>query len=114
MWQSFLPYLARECMLNDSLGEERRAQVGVLLSRHLNAAQTALARRLARETLLAALDEAASPKNPPRPEDDAGLASLARGARALLPGIDWWKVQNRVWDLGVGKFPLLAKELGFR
>jgi alpha-amylase/alpha-mannosidase (GH57 family) len=123
LWGTFLPYLARECMENDAIDAERILVAAQILARHLTAAQAALARDMARESLLAALDDAAAPgRSPqsgqtprtPRSLDDAALAARARKARGLLPGMDWWAVQNRLWELGAHAFPLLAAELGFR
>lgn len=48
------------------------------------------------------------------PDDDPTLAEWARRVKIMLADMDWWAVQNRLWEYGTENFPLLAKELGFR
>lgn len=44
---------------------------------------------------------------------DAHLARQVAMVQAVFPENDWWAVQNKVWELGVGQWPLLASQLGF-
>ena len=51
---------------------------------------------------------------PGQPQDDATLALWVRRVRGMVTDMDWWAVQNRVWERGLKYYPILAKELGFR
>ncbi|MDR2893257.1 MAG: DUF3536 domain-containing protein [Deltaproteobacteria bacterium] len=47
--------------------------------------------------------------------DDAGLAAAVRRAVRVLPEMNWWKVQNYLWDEGLCKegYPGTASVVGF-
>ena len=124
-WTGFMPYLLAEAMCNDAVTEGQRAQLTSLFAMHLSDRDKALAGKLVRERLLAGLEPAAgqsagqngaqfSKDVDGQPQDDATLALWVRRARAMLADLDWWAVQNRVWERGLKAYPILAKELGFR
>jgi len=106
-WTGFMPYLAVECMMNDTLSEKQCMQLERILSQHLLATPKNLAADLVRRHMLDALE------NPSYKQNDATLAAWVRRVRRIMPDMDWWAVQNSVWELGREKYPALAEELGF-
>lgn len=121
-WVGFIPYLVVETMCSDSLSEKQRSQIQVLLSLHLSARAKRLAMTLVSETMMAALTKAVGKEPasgdqalvPARSMDDQALALWGRRLRLVMPDMDWWTIQNFLWDIGTHHFPSLAKELGFR
>ena len=103
-WIGFVPYLVVENMVNAALSPKQRRQLEVVLSLHLTARSKALARNLVQERMLAGLEEG---------RDDATLSAWAQRVRYVMPDMDWWAVQNLVWEKGRGAYPALARELGF-
>lgn len=113
-WFPILPYLPAAAMSGAGLPAESRERLRGILERHLCGYGKRLARQVVRESMLAALPgDAPAPQTGPH-EDDEALARAAREAYRLLPDMDWWDVQNRIWELGPASFPALAFELGFR
>ena len=121
-WVGFIPYLVVETMCGDSLSEKQRSQIQALLSLHLSARAKRLAMTLVSETMMAALNKAAGSGKtdgdaalvPSGSVNDETLALWARRLRLVMPDMDWWTIQNTLWDLGIHTFPSLARELGFR
>lgn len=113
-WSPVLPYLPAAAMRGAGLSAKSRERLRGILERQLSGYGRRLAQQVVREAMLAAL-----PGSPPAPQtgphaDDEALARAAREAYRLLPDMDWWDVQNRLWELGTASFPALASELGFR
>jgi hypothetical protein len=106
-WIEFMPCMAVECMISDTLSSRQRAQLEVILSLHLPVKAKALTQNLIRRHMLDALE------TPDHGRDDQTLALWARRVRQIMPDMDWWAVQNSVWELGREKYPALAGELGF-
>ncbi len=106
LWNGFLAFLPFACMRDEHLAPERREQVAALLSRHLAPREKILAGKAVERVLLQHLAEPGA--------DDALLASWAERVRPMLPDMDWWAVQNAVWERWPQKLPLLAAVLGFR
>jgi len=106
-WTGFMPYVAVECMISDTLSPKQRMQLEVILSLHLPAGVKALTQNLIQRHMLDALE------TPGHGRDDQTLAEWVRRVRHIMPDMDWWAVQNRVWELGKEKYPALAEELGF-
>lgn len=113
-WPPILPYLPIAAMRDKDLPAEKAQLLRAILDRQL----IGYAKRLAEENVMdLMLDALSSPKligRNPIFADDAGLAKAVRTANLLLPDINWWSVQNRLWDLGPASFPALAGELNFR
>jgi hypothetical protein len=113
-WAGFVPYILLEAMQSGDMPDARLDQLHKLFSLHLTERPKALARKLAEEALLASLPPmGASPKQEAGLPSDAVLAEWVRRARLLLPEAYFWTAQNRLWDLGLSKYPKLARELGF-
>lgn len=112
-WVGFVPYLAVECMVSDYITPTQRRQVEVLLSLHLSKRAKVLAREAVTEVMLSAF-EGCGLGDCREPRDDATLSAWAQRVHHVMPDMDWWAVQNKVWELGLAKYPLLSKELGFR
>ena len=112
-WIALGPYVILACVTEEKLEEAVRHQTAAFLSG--TAAPPAAQEKAARLIEQALLEELAH-RNSTAPESISGLASWVRRARSLLPGITWWRAQNRVWGLGVCKpeYLALAEELGFR
>jgi len=106
-WIGFMPYMGVEYMINDTLSPEQRTQLEAILSLHLPVRAKALTQNLIRRHLLDALE------TPGHGRDDQTLAGWAGRVRRIMPDMDWWAVQNSVWELGREKYPALAEELGF-
>jgi hypothetical protein len=104
------PHLALECVLDQDLAADKRAQAQALLLRHLSPDGALLASRLLAEELLARL-KAALAYSPGAPTDGV-LASMVQRAAVLAPA-DLWVLQNRLWEAGPRRFPALAASLGF-
>ena len=128
-WVGFMPYLLVEAMRSEKTDDEQRTRIKRLLDMHLSPRGRALTGNLVRELLLnglksdsASLTSGASEQQgaqpsetfPSQPQDDATLALWVRRARSMMADMDWWAVQNRIWERGLKNYPLLAKELGFR
>lgn len=113
-WFPILPYLPAASMRGAGLSAESRERLRGILERHLSGYGKRLAQDVVREVMLAALPDSAPPPGAGPHTDDAALAHAAREACQLLPDMDWWDVQNRLWALGPASFPALASELGFR
>ena len=124
-WVGFMPYLLVEAMRNDAVTDKQREQLKALFAMHLSDRAKALAGELVREQVLAGLtpvaEETFAQKQtrqtevfPGQPQDDAVLALWVRRVRGMVADMDWWAVQNRVWERGLKIYPILAKELGFR
>jgi Domain of unknown function (DUF3536). len=109
-WIGFIPYMLLESMLDDGLSVKQRMQVERILSLHLTRRSKSLARHLVTETVLENLEADAPASDQSR---DAVFAEWVRRVRFVMPDMDWWAVQNKVWGLGPSKYPALAKELGF-
>ena len=110
LYQGLMPYMAVEAVLNETgetLSPERRAQVEALLLRHLSPESLILANRLVSEAILERLASSGT-------EADPVLAELLRRAKALLPEMDTWDIQNKVWEMHPRSVPLLATGLRFR
>ncbi len=130
-WAALIPYLPLESLCLEDLSEQQRVQVKTILSLHLPPSAKALSEHLLREAFLQALatperpaPQAGSrclrtrykthePCCPAEPYSDARLAAWARQVHALLPDMDWWAVQNRIWEKGPDSCPLLAEALYF-
>jgi len=106
-WTTIMPYLAVEYMINDRLPETQQIQLERILSQHLPDKARTLAADLMRRYMLGALE------NPSHGQNDATLAAWAGRVNRIMPDMDWWTVQNSVWELGREKYPALAGELGF-
>lgn len=124
-WLGVMPYLLVEAMRDDTVTDAQRRQIKTLITMHLPDRARVLAGDLVRECLLAGLEPAAmeapeirharqAEKFHVQPQDDATLALWVRRVRGILADMDWWAVQNRVWERGLKIYPILAKELGFR
>ena len=117
LWVGFLPYLVVECMYANDISEAQRRQVEVILSLHLSHRAKTLAQHLVEKALLNALEDYANHKPtgaPGNAPDDATLADWVSRVRHIMPDMDWWAVQNKVWERGIASWPALARELGFR
>ena len=104
LWEPFRPALAWMYVAGEAHGELLEA---FLMDTALpGGAMAELGERVA----LYMLDELAG--DAPRWED---LEAMARRALALAPGLDWWRVQNRLWELipEVADAAPLARLLGF-
>ncbi len=106
MWVEFAPYLALESMRDDVLPDEVRGQMDAMIALHLSPHAASLTAGLVRDAFL---EQLAGPQ-----VNEARLVSWVRRARRMLPDMDWWPVQNKVWELGVKHLPALGAELGFR
>ena len=104
-WVGIMPYMVVEYMMNDTLSSGQRMQLETILSLHLSARAKALSSSLVQRHMLDAL------KN--RDRNDETLAAWVRRVRQIMPDMDWWTVQNSVWELGKEKYPAFAGELGF-
>ncbi|MDR1490744.1 MAG: DUF3536 domain-containing protein [Desulfovibrio sp.] len=104
LWAGLAPYLALEYMNNRSLEEKKRLQLGAILIRLLDGQTREMTARLLNRDILAALDAG---------ESDAALALMMRRARQIIPDMDWWEAQNRIWLLGPRRYPQCARELNF-
>lgn len=116
-WVGFIPYLVLESMYGDHLTDRQRQQVETILSLHLSDRAKQLAKNLVEQAFRASLDKAEqkdAPAGQPAPPDDATLATWVQRVKTVLPDMDWWSVQNKLWETGLAKFPALAKALGFR
>ena len=110
-WTPVLPYVPAAAMFAVELSDANRERLREILERQLSGYARRLAEAVVRERLLEALEAAdATPVH----SGDHALARAVSTARLLLPGMDCWSVQNRLWELGPGAFPALAAELGFR
>ncbi|MDR0339073.1 MAG: DUF3536 domain-containing protein [Desulfovibrio sp.] len=105
-WFGIIPYLVVECMYGNILSDEQRRQVEVFLSLHFSKRAKALATTLVENAVITALENG--------DKSDDTLATWARRVRHVMPDMDWWHVQNVIWERGLSRYPLLAKELGFR
>lgn len=130
LWSGLLPYLAVNLMCNEALDEQRRESLYSLLAMGLSAQERTLAGRMASaifsEALLNRKKVQALPLSFPcdtksdeilprdSAVDDALLAVWARRLRRILPDMDWWAVQNALWETGSESFPAFAEELHFR
>jgi len=104
-WTGFMPYLAVEYIMNDTLSETQQSQLEQILSLHLPGKAKILTAELVRRHMLSALES--------HNRDDATLAAWTRRVNRIIPDMDWWAVQNSVWELGREKYPALAGEFGF-
>ncbi|MDR2800564.1 MAG: hypothetical protein LBB52_04755, partial [Desulfovibrio sp.] len=104
LWVGIAPYLALEYMNSRYLEEKRRSQLGSILTRLLDGQTRETAVRLLRRDILAALDAGGS---------DAEIALMLRRARQIIPDMDWWEEQNKIWVLGPRRYPQCARELNF-
>ena len=92
-------------MYAEDFGDKRREQLATGLARYMGPGSRTLAGQLATDGLIRALGEG-------HPQD-AKLAEWVRRVRLALPDMDWWAVQNHLWDKGTEKWPLLSAELYF-
>ncbi len=93
-WAALAPYLVLACATDDGLDEARRAQGAEFIrTLALSPAVREKAARLVEEALLAGLAAAAP--------DWAALARRVERARALLPDMNWWAVQNAFRQSGL-------------
>jgi hypothetical protein len=117
-WLGFMPYLPVEAMCSEAVTDKQRVQLKALCDLHLPSRERALAASLIREHVLAEIDDdagvGAAVQHSVQAGDDSSLALWVRRARSMMPDMDWWAVQNRVWERGLKRYPILAKELGFR
>jgi hypothetical protein len=104
------PYLALESVLAANLTPDKRVQVRTILDQRLTPDGALLAARILTEEILARLDAALS-SSPGAPTDEA-LASLVQRAKTLVP-LNGWEIQNRLWETGIRRFPVLAGALDF-
>lgn len=104
-WAGMMPYLALASILSGYPHEAARTQLAAIFSTYADPAARALAKRMVGEYFLQSLDANSS--------DDATLALQAHGIRGIVPDMDWWAVQNRLWDVGLERYPLLSRELFF-
>jgi len=103
-----------ESMLDDGLSVKQRMQVERILSLHLTRRSKSLARHLVTETVLENLKAGADADAPAFGQTrDVVFAEWVRRVRFVMPDMDWWAVQNKVWSLGPSNYPALARELGF-
>ncbi len=117
-WVSALPYTVPLAMKSAILTNSNREQLRVILEMHLNTAGKKLAQKLVEEEVLLGLHRCTplgkeEATNRCVLADDATLAVWVERVTQLLPDMDWWNVQNTVWELGVGKLPETAKRLRF-
>ena len=113
-WIGFIPYMLLESMLDDGLSVKQRMQVERILSLHLTRRSKSLARHLVTETVLENLKADADADAPVFGQSrDVVFAEWVRRVRFVMPDMDWWAVQNKVWGLGPSNYPVLARELGF-
>ncbi len=104
-WAAVLPYLPAAAIDAEGIGIEELELPAAFLAEDLSPAQRREAEGAAERALLAEL-EAEAP-------NDARLAGAVERVAALLPGMNWWRVQNRLWDKGIRTLPKLAERLGF-
>lgn len=109
-WVGFTPYMLVESMLADGLSVKKRMQVEQILAQQLAARSKTLARRLVIEAFVKGIDLDRENGGPCK---DATFAEWARRVRFVMPDMDWWEVQNKIWDLGISAYPCLAAEIGF-
>ncbi|MCL1889949.1 MAG: DUF3536 domain-containing protein, partial [Desulfovibrionaceae bacterium] len=107
-WTVIAPYLPLAVYL-DQIPEKALEQIRDLVNLHLAGDE---ARALAVELLEAALLEDLRQGS----KQDAELCAAVKRARAVFEGMDWWRVQNVLWN---GRqirreFMRTAEELGFR
>lgn len=116
-WTPVLPYLPAAAMFAVELIDDNRERLRKVLERQLSDYARRLAEAVVRERLLEALDALnvlGATGAAPAHSGDRALARAVSTATLLLPGMDWWIVQNRLWELGPAAFPALAEALGFR
>lgn len=104
-WAGMMPYLVLTSVLSGYPDDAARTQLASIFSTYSDPGSRALARRITGEYFLQALDADGG--------EDAKLAAQARGIRGIMPDMDWWEVQNRLWDVGRERYPLLSRELFF-
>ncbi len=104
-WAALLPYLPTAAAMEEKLATEVGKSLRELLGGNLGSAQRRRAEALAEERLCSALEDGTL--------DDGGMAAAVVRLDAVLPGMGRWRLQNTLWDLGVKKFPLLARRLGY-
>ncbi|MDR0828428.1 MAG: DUF3536 domain-containing protein [Desulfovibrio sp.] len=109
LWAALAPYLALEYMKSDKIEDSKREQLGKILSLLLTDNLRELAALLLRREILIGLDE----NGGERTIDDSCLAQWAQRTRLIIPDMDWWEVQNKIWTLGIGSYPQSARELHF-
>ena len=104
-WAGLMPYLVLASIFTDYPDTAGRKQLASIFSIYSDPAARALARRMVGEYFLQAMNESGI--------EDARLAEQARGIKAIMPDMDWWVVQNSLWDAGREQYPLLSRELFF-
>jgi hypothetical protein len=104
-WVGIMPYVIVEYMMNDTLSSGQRMQLEAVFSMHLPAGAETLAKHLMQRHMLNTLES--------HKHDDELLAAWVHRVHRIMPDMDWWAVQNSVWELGREKYPALAEELGF-
>ncbi len=108
-WADLAPYLILVCAMDDTLPEEKRSQ-GAAFVRALSLPPVARqkAERLLHNVLLT---EMAAPA-----PDWQALARRVERGRGLLPDMNWWELQNALWQSGISGTEKrdCALALGFR
>lgn len=109
-WVSIIPYMVLESMLDNNLNVKQRMQIERILSAQLSQSSKKLARSLVTETFIAAFEHYVPAADVNK---DEILAEWVRRVRFIMPDMDWWLVQNKIWGEGLEQYPGLAAELGF-
>ncbi|MDR2051341.1 MAG: DUF3536 domain-containing protein [Deltaproteobacteria bacterium] len=109
LWSAVAPYLPLAAYVSAPLPDELSALLREVLSRCLEGRE---ARQLARDFL----EEAVLEDLRLRGRSDADLCAALRQVKLVFEDMDWWRVQNALWQGGgvCPDYPRAAAELGFR